>query len=260
MNTVLRVVLGWVWWLLLPIRRAEATANLAAALPHVPPGPALRRVVGRVAWSYVEIALGTRGQVVGAPIPPGSIGLLAHGASWDVGLLALGRAVPTTVFVNVPTARWAARFITRQRAAAGLELLPPHGSFGRAREALAEGRLVVFALDQRHNRGVPASFLGRPAWTSAGFAVLAHETGAPVFGLWPTLDARGRHVLQVEPVPIDRESDRQHAIPALTNRALAWYAGRIRADPGGWWWLHRRWKVPAGSASGPDPDGGVHGA
>ena len=244
MTRLARALVGWLWWWVVPVRKAEAVANLTTALPGVAPGPLLRRAVGVVLWSYVELALGVQARVTGPPIPPGAIGLLAHGTAWDPGLLALGRAVPTTVFVNEPTARWAARFITRKRRDAGLELLSGTGSFARGRAALSEGRLVVFALDQRHNAGIPVPFLGRPAWTSAAFAVLAQETRAPVFGLWPCLDASGRHVLRAEPLALEVPETREEGVPHLTRQALDWYAKRVTAEPGGWWWLHRRWKKP----------------
>lgn len=245
MSGLARTLVGWLWWSVVPVRKAEAVANLRAALPGVEPGPALRRAVGAVLWSYAEIALGVRARVEGRSIPRGAIGLLAHGAAWDPGLLALGRAVPTTVFVNVPTSRWAARFITHKRKKAGLELLDQPGSFDRGRAALAEGRLVVFALDQRHNNGIPVPFLGRPAWTSPAFAVLAHESGAPVFGLWPCIDDDGQHVLRAERLDLKAPPTREQAVQDLTRQALDWYATRVTADPGGWWWLHRRWKVPS---------------
>lgn len=244
MSRLARTVLGWLWWWVLPIRKGVAVDNLRAAFPLVPAGPPLRRAVGAVVWSYAEIALGVQARVEGPPIPPGSIGLLAHGTAWDPGLLALGRAVPTSVFVNVPSARCAARFITQKRRQAGLELLGQQDSFDRGRAALGEGRLVVFALDQRHNAGIPVPFLGRPAWTSAAFAVLAHESKAPVFGLWPCLDADGRHVLRAERLALVVPPTRDQAVSTLTEQALAWYAERVTAEPGGWWWLHRRWKVP----------------
>ena len=79
---------------------------------------------------------------------------------------------------------------------------------------------------------------------SAAFAVLAQETRAPVFGLWPCLDASGRHVLRAEPLALEVPETREAGVPHLTRQALDWYAKRVTAEPGGWWWLHRRWKKP----------------
>ena len=245
MSRLARWLLGWLWWLAVPVRRRVAQANLRASLPDAPDAH-LRRAVGVVAWGYVELMLGRDAVVAPRHALPrgGGVAILAHGAAWDLALVALGRRRPVTVFVKTPSNPLAARFIRWQRGRSDLELLPVSGSMGRAYEALDAGRLVVFFLDQRHNDGVPADFLGRPALTSPAFASMVWRRRPSVVGLWPRLGPDGRHHLDVEPLDLGVPEDRDAAIEAITQASQDWLSAKVRAHPDGWWWLHRRWRHP----------------
>ena len=259
MIRLLRGLLGWLWWVALPVRRATAWANLQEALPQGRPAD-LRRAVGIVAVGYLEMIVGRRPRVVGVEhLPPGGgVALMGHGGAWDLSLVEMGHHAPVTVFVKTPSSPTAARFIRRHRERAGLELLGTEGTMERAYAALEEGRLVIFFVDQRHNTGVPVPFFGRPAWTSPAFASMVWRKRPPVVGLWPTVDAAGRHVLQITPVPLTVPDDRDDAIASLTTAAQAWVEAQVRRAPGAWWWLHRRWRVPPGQVE-PTPGGGMPG-
>lgn len=242
-------MLGWIWWALLPARRRLAVANHQAAFPERDPGE-LRRTVGELAWSYAELALGRRARVRGLPARPGGALVLAgHLSGWDLALLSLADHAPVTIFVRAPSDRLARAVVARLRAHPNLELLPPRGAMPRAYAALEEGRLVLFVQDQRHDAGLPVPFLGRPAWTSAGFAVAAWRTGAPVLGMTQHRAADGTHHVALRPLRLDVPPDKQAAIPALTAASQRFYEDAIRARPWTWWWLHDRWRRP-GDAPG----------
>ena len=98
---------------------------------------------------------------------------------------------------------------------------------------------MVFLLDQRHNRGIPVEFFGRPAWTSRALALLAKRKEAPVFGAWAYREGLGRHMFRLEgPLPLGSE------IEDNTQRFSEFMASRIRERPAHWLWLHDRWRVP----------------
>lgn len=114
-------------------------------------------------------------------------------------------------------------------------------------EALRRNEAVGILIDQNvtADRGVFIDFFGRKACVDAGFARLAHRTGAaviPGFALWDA--AAGRHTLKFyPPVPMtgDALADTQ-AVHAVLEQA-------IREHPEQWLWIHRRWKTrPAGEA------------
>lgn len=237
-------LLGWLWWTLLPARRALAIANHRAAFPERDPGE-LRRTVGELAWSYAELALGRRATVSGLDaVQGGALVLAGHLGGWDLALLSLADHVPVTIFVREPSDRLARAVVARLRRHPNLELLPPRGAMDRAYAALAAGRLVLFVQDQRHAPGIPVDFLGRPAWTSAGFAVAAWRTRAPVLGMTQHRDDAGVHRVQLRRLPLQIPEDRAAAVATLTAASQRFYADAVRQRPWSWWWLHDRWRAP----------------
>ena len=94
--------------------------------------------------------------------------------------------------------------------------------------------------------GVFVDFFGVPACASAGFAKIAARSGAaviPGFALWS--EEEQRYVLRFyPPVPVTGDAARD------TQELHRRLEEVIRADPGQWMWLHRRWKTrPPGEPS-----------
>ena len=246
-RTALWRALGALWWWLLPVRRAEARAQLTATLPErAPEAPALlRAAVGSVALGYLELAVGAAMPIAGldtlaAALRPdrGALCLGGHNGAWDLLLVRCSQRVPVTVFVKRPSSRLAAALLDALRRGGDLELLPIRGAFAAAERALRRGRVVLLVQDQRHNPGPAVPFFGRPARTSEGYArlsVAAQQLGAPTFGAlaWRNADGRPEGSLTELNVP-------QHV--NLTEWTQQWQEAATRARPGDWWWLHRRWR------------------
>lgn len=234
-------LIGWLWWVLVPVRKRMAIANFQHAFPDRSASE-LRRSVGEMVWGYIELSLGKRAVVHGAEhIQNGGLCLAGHGGAWDLGLISAAEQIPTTIFVKTPANPLVAWWITRLRKQANIELLPPTKAAVSAYRALKRGRLVVFVQDQRHNAGVPVLFFDRPAWTSRGFAVMATRTEAPLFGAWQWRDpTNGTHHIAIEPLLIeDRRPDAEQLITQQTQR---FYETKIRERPHSWLWLHNRWR------------------
>lgn len=233
--------LGWLWWLVFPVRKALAVRNFQIAFPDENPAK-LRRNVGVVVWSYFELLLRRRAKVEGVErLKGGTIALGGHASSWDITLLSLARHVPVTIFVKPPSNRLAAWVIGALRGQEDLELLPPTGSMSAAYDALERGRMVMFVQDQRYNHGIPVDFLGRPALTSAGFASMVWRTKAPVVGVWQYKEG-GEHHVSVSSLAFEIPEERDVAIVALTEKSQRFYADQIKDNPSNWWWLHDRWR------------------
>lgn len=246
-------LLAGVWWGLLPVRRRLAVDNLRRAFPEERPGPALRRLVGELTLGYVELLHHHRRELdavvlegfepllARARAGQGSLVLAGHGGSWDLcGLLtAQQTGIPTSVIAKEPAHPGVAALVREVREAGGLELLPVRGAMPRVLAALAEGRVVIFFLDQRHNAGVPLPFLGRPAWTSTALARVAAQAGVPVFGVWQWREGVARHRVRAWP-PFALSGE----VEADTRRFLAFYEDRISERPYAWLWLHDRWRRP----------------
>jgi len=247
-------LLAWVWWIALPVRKATAVANFRAVFPEQDPGAALRRMMAGLVLGYFEllrevrapgsVTVSYRGQealLAHLATGQGAFFLAAHYGSWDLLGPMSNRdlSLPATTIVKVPTQPDIAALMERVRLAMTMELLPPKGSMPRIYTQLGEGRLLVFLLDQRHNKGIPVDFFGRPAWTSPALAAAAARTGCPVFPLHYFRDGVGRHTVEIHP-PLVLTGE----IEEDTRRFQCFYESRIRERPHNWLWLHNRWKKP----------------
>jgi len=115
----------------------------------------------------------------------------AHVGVWELVPAALSPYVPRRArrhgaiiyqpLHDAPLDRWLLRWRTR---AAGMTLLPAHGSGSALRRALRTGGLVGLVADQRPATGgarVPVILLGQASELSPGLAALHRSTGAPVW-------------------------------------------------------------------------------
>jgi KDO2-lipid IV(A) lauroyltransferase len=256
--------LAWLWWTVLPIRKGLSSANLRRALPGVPPGPALRRMMRGLVLGYFElfrelhrpgsVHLAIEGaEAIAARVSSGNgtLVLAGHFGSWDlVGPLIVRRTgFPTTVVVKVPRSASVAALMEQVRTGFGMGLLPNRrGVMPQVYEALAAGHLVVFVLDQKLARGIPVPFFGRPALTAPSLAAAAVKSGAPVHFLEYWRDGTGSHGARFSsPVPVTgRLEDDTAAFTTLIEDA-------IRRRPHNWLWMHDRWKGVPEPAPAPVP-------
>ena len=250
---ILAWCLAWVWWTVLPVRRAVAVSNLRACFPELAPGPALRRMMAELILGYVELLRHVRAPLPGLTFEGfepllarsraglGSLVLASHGGAWDLCGLATAQAtgIPTTVIAKPPTSPAVAALIREIREGGGLALLPPRGSMGQVMEALTEGRVVIFFLDQRHNQGVLTPFFGRDALTAPSLAIAAARAGVPVFPVWQRRVGIGAHHVRLYP-PFELSGD----IHRDTAAFLCFVEEAIREEAHAWLWLHDRWRRP----------------
>lgn len=112
------------------------------------------------------------------------------------------------------------------------------GTAGFVRHLRGGGRAVIL-FDVHDTNGIPVDFLGQPAMTATSAADLALRYGAVVIPYFAVRRADGlsfdiwleRPIAPGSPAAMMR---------AMTDRLEA----RIAADPGQWFWVHRRWKPP----------------
>jgi KDO2-lipid IV(A) lauroyltransferase len=227
---------AWTWWFLVPIRRRVAVDNLVTAVPGVAPRTVLVRmmhdlVLGLaelVHWDELEIRFEGFDDVDNVVLLGG------HGAAWEIALCALAERTPVAIFLRTPSDPWTRAFLARVRASHGVQALETGSTMDDARRAMDGGASLIFVQDQRHARGIASPFFGRPAMTSAAFAVAALERGR-AFAFWQYREGVGRHVLRAEPFEVAGD------VQSVTDAANRYYEARIRESPHGWLWLHRRW-------------------
>ena len=110
------------------------------------------------------------------------------------------------------------------------------GTMGLLRH-IKDGGMGVLLFDVYSSDGVPIDFLGKPAPTLTSAADIALRTGAlfvPFFGIRKP-DGIGFEIVFESPIA--------HGDPAeMMREATRRLEARIEADPGQWFWIHRRWK------------------
>ena len=133
-------------------------------------------------------------------------------------------------------------------------LLKGEESFHEMFDLLDEGKTVVLLPDQNARRGVTVNFLGKPAVTFQGPAVLHLVTGAP---LAVAIDRRRRedprrHDAEVRFLPpYTTTGKRKEDIRAVTQQLCDVMGEMILEAPEQYLWLHRRWgkEVTRGEAA-----------
>jgi KDO2-lipid IV(A) lauroyltransferase len=120
----------------------------------------------------------------------------------------------------------------------------PKGRAG-ARQALMHlkgGGFLAMLVDQKMNDGIEARFFGLPAMTAPAAASLALHFRCPLVPAMVQRVGPARFRLMVEaPLALPASGDRALDVQVLTQCVNDVLERWIRASPGAWLWLHRRW-------------------
>lgn len=175
-----------------------------------------------------------------------------HFACWEWLALHVLRNGNGAVIVRPIRNPYVDRYINAVRAAKGLRVFSVRESFRHMAMHLRQGGDLGFWIDQNclRDEGVFVEFLGRPACTYKGLALLALRTRSPLVPIFSLRGGEnGRLVIRYEP-PIwpERGGDLDHSVLALTQQVTTVIEAQVRAHPDQWFWVHNRWKTrPLGS-------------
>ena len=192
----------------------------------------------------------------------------AHVGVWELVPAALSPYVPRRArrhgaiiyqpLHDAPLDRWLLCWRTR---AAGMALLPAHGSGSALRRALRTGGLVGLVADQRPAAGcarVPVILLGQASELSPGLAALHRSTGAPVWfavvlversqtvcGQGGTSLALRLHLERLAPRnpnahPSDHGAQVAYPCDVLMQAYADAVSRTVHSAPSQYYWLHRR--------------------
>jgi len=167
----------------------------------------------------------------------------AHAGNWEINALTVRQKLREVAVVyraaNNPLAD---RMIQRARGQVGDDAVNK-GAEG-AREMLRRikaGWHIGMLADQKMNDGVAVPFFGRDAMTAPAWARIALRADIPVATCFVERlpGPRFRVFFQELAVPHagDRAADERALLLAYHARLEAF----IRAHPGQWFWVHRRW-------------------
>lgn len=188
----------------------------------------------------------------------GAVVVTGHFGNWEIGGAAVAaRGVPLDVVVQRQANPLFDDLINRARERLGMRVIERGRATREALHSLRRGRVVAFVADQdARGAGIFVPFLGRPASTFRGPAVLALRSGAPVFIGTAVRDQAGIHVVRLRPIPAPGPGDPEARAVELTAAHARALEEVVRARPEQYFWHHRRWKTaPPPPAGGERPAG-----
>ena len=253
------VALGWVAGSVLRIRRPHVLEAMRVA-DVSRPRSAARAMYASLGTSALEFLwMASRGLPECVALEPGSEAVLdraraegrgvvvsaSHTGNWDLAACAMARRGDFLVVTKRLRVKALDRFWQTTRARLGVLLTDPQGALAKGLATLRGGGTVAMMIDQapstvRH--AVASTFLGRPVWADRSPAALAALAGSPlvVAACWRT--PRGGHELCVLEVVWPPARPARAWIDETTASATRALDSFVRAHPGQWLWLHRRWK------------------
>ncbi len=171
--------------------------------------------------------------------------LSGHCGNWELLGARLAREAPLTSIARAMANPLVDAAVAGQRRAAGVRTLDARDAVREVLRALRRNEAVGMLLDQNAVRSerVFVNFLGRPAATNLGLAMLALKSGAPVLPTFSARGADGRHRAWIGPPILPAEAgDRTTRVGVTTARYTAAIEEQIRRHPAQWFWVHNRWK------------------
>ncbi|MCX7015989.1 MAG: lysophospholipid acyltransferase family protein [Candidatus Sumerlaeota bacterium] len=185
----------------------------------------------------------------------GVITALAHFGSWE---LCAATAVQcfgvelAAVARQVSNARLDA-LLNEGRARAGVRIFFRGRGTRPMVEHLKAGKVLAILVDQdtRKGQGLFVPFLGRPAYTQRGPALLAWRLGVPILPVSMVRNPDGfTHTLYVdEPIEAPPQAERAEAVEHLVRSYTQVFERYIRRYPAQWSWMHDRWRHVEGQTA-----------
>ena len=178
----------------------------------------------------------------------GVLFLTGHMSAWELAPFAQALYGYPLHFLARPVAnRRVDALINAYRCRSGNQPIEKNRAARAVLKVLAEGGTVGILSD--HNavleESVFVDFFGIPASTTSGIARIALRTGAAVVPGFLSWDETCRkYRLRFEPAfAIARTGDDEADAIENTARFTRAIEGYIRAHPGQWLWVHKRWKT-----------------
>jgi Kdo2-lipid IVA lauroyltransferase/acyltransferase len=174
--------------------------------------------------------------------------LTAHFGNWEFmsAATALGLHAKNAVVVRPADFAPADRLLTMLRSRFGTEIIPKHRAMKKLLAVEKENKVIGILLDQNvaWYEGVFVPFLGKPACTNKGLALVALRTGSPVVPIFSVRQPDGKYrIIFEDEVVLKRTGDKIKDIEentAIFNQIIEKY---VRRHPDHWFWFHKRWKT-----------------
>lgn len=174
--------------------------------------------------------------------------LTGHFGNWELMSAAVTLRFQTSGIAVARPADFAPveDLLMRLRTRFGTEIIPKKKAMKKLLMGTRKNKAMGILLDQNVDwyEGVFVPFLGRPACTNKGLALIAMKTGAPVIPVFSARQSDGRYrVVFEKEVDLIRSGSKlsdTEENTALFNRIINKY---IYWYPEQWFWFHKRWKT-----------------
>ncbi len=223
----------------------ENAGRTAGELPHLP-------AIDPYAGDRVEVVHPERLDAI-AQSGRGAVMVSGHFANWEVmAAVICRRPVDCLVTYRALNNPHIDRRINKVRRAYGIGVLTPKGLGTRElMRALTAGRAVALMNDQKFNQGLAIPFFGQPAMTAPGPSRLALKYAVPIIPVSTVRTGPARFRVTIhDPILPEDTGDTEADVAALVTRITAFIEAEVRANPGQWFWQHRRWPKDAWTAAG----------
>jgi Kdo2-lipid IVA lauroyltransferase/acyltransferase len=253
---------GKLWRLIAPFNRRHARADLhlAAAMPEL--DPAKRRQVLGDMWEnlgrtfiesfFIERLVPARMAIHQSMIDActdarqnGAVAASLHSGNWEL-MVPVADHLGCVVMGVYQTVQnpLVERHVLAMRARfyrGGLVGKGP-GTARQMLRRLQDGGIVGMLADLRDDRGIPVSFFGRDAPSTAFPAQLALQKNAPIFVL-QVRRLKGVHFsILAERIDPPTSGDRAENAAAITAQIQGIFERWIREVPSQWMWAHQRYE------------------
>ena len=261
------VLIGFLWFDVLRIRRKIATDNVGIAFPEMPLSERTTMArtslhhMGRTLVDYTQFPFFRKAKAdkffvteglehVDRALSEGRgvIFLTCHLGNGDFAIALLSQLGYRVNLISKEfKARWLNDLWFNMRREHGTRFISAEKSSFEILRALRRNEIVIFVLDQFMGApvGVRTRFFGKETGTAAGCALIASRTHSPVIPSYTYRRSDGKQVVVFEePVPFQQLDDslREKNIAVMTQVYTDKIEAMIRKHPEQWMWIHRRWK------------------
>ena len=176
----------------------------------------------------------------------GVICLICHMGSWEFSAITpplLG--YETTAVSKALKDERLNSMIIGHRERRGMKNLSRGKTYPLLIEALNKGECLVIMIDQDTKvKSIFVDFMGKPAYTPIGAALLALDTEAAVVPMAMKRLPDDKHQFTIKPeIELTRTGDQEFDIRENTIKFSKVIEEYVQEDPEQWVWMHERWKT-----------------
>jgi KDO2-lipid IV(A) lauroyltransferase len=189
-------------------------------------------------WEHVEAA---------ARAGKGFFILSGHFGNWEWSALNHGlHGIPLWLVARPLDNPYLETFFAGLRKCTGNRVVYKKNAIREMVKGIKGGHGVAFMIDQDfpHDGAHFPLFFGRAAATTPALGTLAARLGAPIIpALIHPLDRVRYRAVYSPPLEAPQGLSTEETAEALSQAANAALERAVRACPGGWFWMHRRWRT-----------------